>query len=215
MKLAHPKQPWTRDELKVLSGLSSPYKIQTFLDSLPYSIEPVYRCPRSVLRDRQAHCYDGAMFAAAALQRLGYPPVILNMMAERDDEHLVAIFQEDGHWGAVGKSNCVWLRFREPVYRSVRELLMSYFEQYYNIEGMRSLRSYLRPFDLRMVAHLNWLTDDAAMDSVANRLDQRRRIPLVSPAMIKRLSPMDKRSFDAGFMGSDWAGLYNPSQPKR
>jgi hypothetical protein len=206
------KQPWTRAELKVLAGLNSPNKIQGFLDSIPYSTEPVYRCPRSVLRDRVAHCYDGAVFAAAALRRLGYPPRLLNMFAERDDEHLIAPFQVDGHWGAVGKSNCVGLRFREPVYRSVRELLMSYFEPYYNVEGLRSLRSYLGPFDLTRMDHLNWITDDGAMDTIALRLDRRRRIPLVTEAMVRGFSPIDKRSFEAGFLGSDWAGLYKPAE---
>jgi hypothetical protein len=214
MKTAGQKQPWTRNELKVLSDLNSPYRIQSFLDSIPYSTEPIYRCPRSVLRDRQAHCYDGAVFAAAALRRLGYPPLLLNMTAERDDEHLIAIFQADGHWGAVGKSNCVGLRFREPVYRSLRELLMSYFEQYFNVEGLRSLRGYLRPMDLTKMDHLNWMIDDAAMDAIAARLDRRRRIPLVTDQMIRSLSPIDKRSFEAGFMGSDWAGLYKPDEHK-
>jgi hypothetical protein len=214
MKPAASKQPWTRDELKILSALDRPAKIQDFLDGIPYSSEPVYRCPRSVLRDRQAHCYDGAVFAAAALRRLGYPPVIVDLLAERDDEHLVALFREDGHWGAVGKSNVVGLRFREPVYRSLRELLMSYFEQYFNVEGLRSLRSYLRPLDLTALDPLNWMTDDAAMDVIATRLDRRRRIPLVSDKMVSRLSPVDKRSFEAGFMGSDWAGLYKPDEHK-
>ncbi len=212
MKTSAEKQPWTRDELKLLRPLQSPAHIQAFLDGIPYSTDPVYRCPRSVLRDRQAHCYDGAVFAAAALRRLGHPPVILNMMAERDDEHLVAIFREDGYWGAVAKSNTTGLRFREAVYRSLRELLMSYFEQYFNVEGLRSLRSYLRPLDLRQVDHFKWMTDDAAIDLIAARLDKRRRIPLVTEAMVRRLSPVDRRSFDAGFMGSDWAGLYQPGQ---
>jgi hypothetical protein len=214
MQTAAQKQPWTRAELRVLSGLNRPVKIQAFLDSLPYSTDPIYRSPRSVLRDRVAHCYDGAMFAAAALRRLGYPPIILNMFAERDDEHLIALYREDGHWGAVGKSNCVGLRFREAVYRSLRELLMSYFEQYFNVEGLRSLRSYLRPFDLTAADHLHWMTDDAAMDAIAARLDRRRRIPLVTDQMVRGLSPIDKRSYEAGFLGSDWAGLYQPDQHK-
>jgi hypothetical protein len=167
-----------------------------------------------VLRDRQAHCYDGAVFAAAALRQLGYPPIIVDMLAERDDEHLVALFRDGGHWGAVGKSNVVGLRFREPVYRSLRELLMSYFEQYFNVEGLRSLRSYLRPFDLTQVDHLNWMTDDAAMDAIAARLDKRRRISLITDAIIRGLSPVDRRSYEAGFMGSDWAGLYKPDEHK-
>jgi hypothetical protein len=203
-------QVWTPQELEVLSGLSSPAKVQAFLDGIPYSSDPIYRCPRSVLRDRKAHCYDGALFAAAALSHLGYPPVIVNMLADRDDEHLLALYQVSRHWGAVGKSNVVGLRFREPVYRSLRELLMSYFEQYFNVEGLRSLRSYLLPLNLDSLDGLPWMTEDAAMDEIAQKLNRRRKVRLVTPEMVARLSPVDQRSYEAGFMGSDDAGLYKP-----
>jgi hypothetical protein len=212
MRTKTPRQAsiWTSEELEAFSGLTSPAKIQAFLDGLPYSTEYLYRCPRSVLRDRKAHCYDGALFAAAALHRLGYPPVIVNMLAERDDEHLVALYQVDRHWGAVGKSNVVGLRFREAVYRSLRELLMSYFEPYFNVEGLRSLRSYLLPLNLNTLGGLPWRTEDAAMDEIAHKLNRRRKVWLVTPEMVARLSPVDQRSYTAGFMGSDDAGLYKP-----
>src|SRR3990172_4896884 len=114
----------TQKELKVISSLSSPSKIQAFLDDVPYSAEEVYRCPLRVLRDRKAHCFDGALFAAAALRRLGCPPLILDMIpGDRDDDHLLALYKCDDHWGAVAKSNFVGLRFREPVYRTLRELV--------------------------------------------------------------------------------------------
>jgi len=122
-------------ERGMISGLTSPARIQAFLDDIAYSTDDFYRCPLRVLRERTAHCFDGAVFAAAALRRLGHPPLILDLLSNgRDDEHLLALFKVDGHWGAVAKSNFVGLRFREPVYRSLRELAMSYFEQYYNIE---------------------------------------------------------------------------------
>jgi hypothetical protein len=203
-------QVWTPQELQVLSGMTSPARIQAFLDSIPYSSDPIYRCPRSVLRDRKAHCYDGALFAAAALRHLGYPPVIVNMLADRDDEHLLALYQVGPYWGAVGKSNVVGLRFREAVYRSLRELLMSYFEQYFNVEGLRSLRSYLLPLNLDSLDGLPWMTEDAAMDEIAQKLNRRRKVLLVTPEMVARLSPVDRRSYEAGFMGSDDAGLYKP-----
>ena len=214
MPIGHPlPQLWTSREHRFLATLTSPAKIQGFLDGIPYSTDSIYRCPRSVVRDRCAHCYDGALFAAAALRRLGYPPVIVNMLAERDDEHLVALFQVAGHWGAVGKSNVVGLRFREPVYRSLRELMMSYFEQYFNVEGLRSLRSYLAPLNLATVDHLHWTTNDAAMDLIAARLNRRRKVLLVTADMVSRLSSVDVRSFEAGFMGSEAAGLYRPTAP--
>lgn len=195
---------------KAAAALTTPAKIQAFLDSLPYSTDARYRCPLNVVRDRRAHCYDGAVFAAAALRRIGYPPLIVNMFAYRDDEHLIAVFRRDDGWGAVGKSNFVGLRYREPIYRSLRELVMSYFEDYYNLEGFRSLRTYTRPFNLRSLDRLNWMTDDVAMEAIAARLDERKRFPLLTKRMIARLTPLDKRSYDAGMVGTDMDGVYVP-----
>ncbi|MCU0644839.1 MAG: hypothetical protein MUC94_11320, partial [bacterium] len=108
---------------KLLSELSTPNKIQLFLDELTYSADEFYRCPRRVLHDRKAHCFDGALFAAAALHFIGYPPLILDLVPnDRDDDHLLALFKMNGHWGALAKSNFVGLRFREPIYRNLREL---------------------------------------------------------------------------------------------
>jgi len=111
-----------------MERLSTPNKIQTFIDELAYSADGTYRCPLRVLRERIAHCFDGALFAAAALRHLSYPPLILYIISnDRDDDHLLALFKRDGRWGAVAKSNVVGLRFREPIYRTLRELVMSYF----------------------------------------------------------------------------------------
>lgn len=200
-----------RQELEALKRLDSPAAIQAFLDEMPYSAEEVYRSPRSVLRDRQAHCFDGALFAAAALRRLGHPPLIVNMFAERDDEHLIAIFKRDGTCGAVGKSNFVGLRFREPVYRSLRELVMSYFEVYYNLERVKSLRSYTRPLNLRTFDRLNWMVSDAHLDAIAQHLDELHRILVLKDGMITELSPVDERSYQAGMLGVNEAGLYKLS----
>jgi len=201
-------------ERKTLSRLDSPNKIQQFLDSLPYSCDDFYRSPKSVLRDRKAHCFDGALFAAAALRRIGHPPRIVYMIAERDDDHLIAPYHHGRRWGSVAKSNTVGLRFREPVYRSLRELVMSYFESYFNIKGEKSLRAYTVPLDLTRFDSLDWMTEDAGLDTVAGRLDVIRQFPLLTRAMVARLSPVDPRSFDAGFMGSDWNGLYDPARER-
>jgi transglutaminase superfamily protein len=200
----------TAGERKLLVRLSSPFAIQSFLDSIAYSTDDRYRCPLSVLRDRRAHCYDGAVFAAALLRRLGHAPRLVNLFAYRDDEHLLAVFQVDGHWGAVAKSNFVGLRYREPVYRTLRDLAMSYFEQYYNIEGFRSLRSYTRALNLAQFDRNQWTTRDQTMKLIAARLDGLRRIPLLTRRMIARLNPIDKLSYDAGMQGTDMAGVYVP-----
>jgi hypothetical protein len=201
------------EERAIVNGLVSPAKIQAFLDSIPYSTDNFYRCPRRVLRERTAHCFDGAVFAAAALLRIGHPPLILDILSNgRDDEHLLALFKDAGCWGAVAKSNFVGLRFREPVYRTIRELVMSYFEQYYNLEREKTLRGYSGPLNLRRFDRTNWLTADATMELIARRTDEIRRVDLIAASMAERLSPVDERSYHAGLMGADPKGLFEPKQ---
>jgi hypothetical protein len=205
-------EPWTREERAVLDSLATEYAVQEFLDATPYSDDPIYRSPRSVLRDRKAHCVDGALFAAAALRRLGHSPVIMELKAVRDDDHFVTLFRRGRHVGAVAKSNCSGLRWREPIYRSLRELAMSYFEQYFNVVSERTLRSYSVPLDLSAFDRLGWTTDDAAVDAIVAKVDRLRHIPLISQEMIDALSPVDRRSYDAGFLGANDAGLWKPGK---
>ena len=196
---------------KFVAGLTTPFKIQAFLDSVPYSGEDRYRAPLTFLRDRAGHCFDGAVFACALLSRLGHPPRLVDMLPDdRDDDHMLAIYKQEERWGAVAKSNFSGLRFREPVYRSLRELVMSYFEDYFNSAGEKTLRGYTAPLNLSKFD--NWLTDDATMDKIADRLDQIRKFKILTPGMIKTLSPMDKRAYDAGLLGVNEAGLYKPPQ---
>lgn len=203
------EQQLIKPERRLMAGLDTPFRIQAFLDELPYSSQEVYRCPLSVLRDRVGHCFDGALFAAAALYRLGYPPLILDMLPNgRDDDHILALFKIDGCWGAVAKSNFVGLRYREPVYRSLRELVMSYFEVYYNVAREKTLTGYTRPLNLAHYDPLLWMTEDDLLDEIAQRLDEIPRVTLITPAMAARLSPVDERSYQAGLMGVNEAGLY-------
>jgi len=202
----------TPEELALVRGLGSPFRIQEFLDTIPYSVEEVYRSPLRVLRDRQAHCFDGALFGAAALRRLGYPPLILELVPnDRDDEHLLALYRCDGLWGAVGQSNFVGLRFREPLYRTLRELALSYFEQYFNVRREKTLRGYRRPLDLRVFDGVYWMTSDDHLEAIAVRLDRMRPVPLVQPAVVSNLAPVDERTYRAGLLGADERGLYRPS----
>ena len=205
-------QSLNKKERKLISSLTSPVKIQAFLDSIPYSAEDIYRCPAHVLRDRKAHCFDGAMFAAAALRRLGYPPLVLDMLPHNDDDHLLALYQRDGHWGAVAKSNFVGLRFREPVYRTLRELVMSYFEDFYNVDREKTLRGYTVPLNLSAFDPLDWTTCDETMDVIADKLDKIRKVHLLTDDMITGLALVDERSYQAGLMGVNAAGLYRPQR---
>jgi hypothetical protein len=207
-------QHLSKSEYQVLGSLKTPAKIQAFLDDLEYSTEETYRCPLRVLRERMAHCYDGALFAAAMLRRIGYPPLILEMLPNsRDDDHLLALFQKERHWGAVGKSNFVGLRFRESVYRTVRELVMSYFEQFYNLEREKTLRGYTVPLNLRSFDRHGWMIKDEPLRWIAEKLDRTRRVRLLTPKMVRNLSLLDSRAYQAGLVGADQKGLFHP-RPK-
>jgi hypothetical protein len=201
---------WTRDEISFLSTLNDPYTIQTFLDSIEYN--PAYECrsPRWVLRKKSAHCFEGALFAAAALQYNGFKPLILDMKSYNDDDHVIAVFKVDGHWGAVAKSNFTTLRFREPAYRSLRELIMSYFDFYFNVAGDKSLRSYSLPLDLTIYESLKWYTTDDDLEYIGDKLEQIRHYPVIDAKMIKNLRKVSPSMLEAGLLGSNSDGLYKP-----
>jgi len=200
-----------KKELKVFSRLTSPVKIQNFLDSLSYNDEERYRCPQNVLLDNKAHCYDGAVFAAAALQMIGYPPLLVEMLPNnRDDDHILAVFRQKKCWGALAKSNFVGLRYREPVYKNMRELVMSYFDSYYNIAGERTLIGYTAPLNLNRFNKFNWLENDDTMDTIAKALDSTSKYRIITPAIARKLTHVDVRSYKAGLMGSKRSGLFNP-----
>jgi hypothetical protein len=198
---------------ELLCGLTSPEEIQAYLDSIPYSAEDINRCPLRVLQDRKAHCYDGAFFAAAALRRIGHPPIVVDMMPEpdRDDDHLLAVFKRNGLFGALAKSNFVGLRYREAIHRSLRELVLSYFEDYFNVAGEKTLRAYTRPLNLRSFDRLGWEHREEGVNAIEDRLWTLRRFALFAPEVAAGLSPVDARSLGGGLYGSDPEGLYRPS----
>jgi hypothetical protein len=201
----------------ILSRLDSPAAIQAYLDTTAYSPEYDNRCPVSVLRDSQAHCLDGALFAAAALRRLGYPPLLIDLLPEpgTDDDHVLAIFRQNGYYGAVAKSNFAGLRFREPVFRNHRELVMSYFEWFFNLHGQKTLRSYTRQLDLSKYDQVEWMTTDRGADVIEKRLMQLKRIPLFPQETATPLNPVDALTKQAGMLGVNEAGLYRPANSSR
>ena len=197
----------SRSEYGLLRGLRRPARIQDFLDfQIHYNKEhegPTCRSPRRVLRDRLAQCFEGAMFAAAALRVNGYPPLLLDLEAVRDDDHVLALVRERGHWGAIGKSNYAGLRFREPVYRTLRELAMSYFEDYYNPAAEKTLRSFsTRSVNLARFDSLPWMTTERDLWIIGEYLTMVRHTRLLTPAMVRALSRKDRRSFLAGQTGA-------------
>lgn len=203
-----------KDQIALFRSLDHPAKIQAFLDEIPYSAEDSNRSPLKVLQDHQAHCLDGGLFAAAALRRLGFPPLVVDMYPDpgMDDDHVLAIFVVDKHYGAIAKSNFVGLRYREPVYRGLRELVMSYFADFYNVDGVKTLRTYTRPLNLKSFDRLGWEWSDDGVDAIEKRLLGLARLPLLKPEVAAGLSLMDPLSYKAGMLNVNYAGLYKPEK---
>ncbi|HQR46592.1 MAG TPA: hypothetical protein PK598_11345 [Thermoanaerobaculia bacterium] len=208
---------WTAAERRILAKLSTPEAIQRFLDEeIGYNHEPdgeTCRSPRAVLRDRIAHCGEGSIFAAAALRFHGRPPLVIQLRAVRDTDHVLALFTvPDGRggrsWGAVAKSNYAGLRYRSPVYRTVRDLALSYFEDYYSPSGELTLRTFTRPVDLSRFDAEGWETAEGNICGVADWIATRTFHPLLTPAQIGRLCRVDARLYRAGLHGS--SGLTVP-----
>jgi hypothetical protein len=199
---------WTDDEMRLLNSIDSPAAVQSFLDEIPYATEVTFRSPRQVMRDRKANCMEGAIFAAAALEHLGLPPVIVNLKAVRDDDHVIAIFHQRDRIGALAKSNYSGLRYRSPVYASLHELAMSYFDHFYNPNGELTLRAYTRPLDLRIARFQGWRTRDSNLDDIADHLDALPSVELLPGGDESILRRVDDRLYRAGLMGADARGLY-------
>ena len=206
----------TNEERQIFAAFKAPVDIQAFLDTTIYPSENINRSARRVMQDRRCHCLDGGLFAALALNQLGHPARIVDILPEpgTDDDHILAIFKVDGCFGAVAKSNYVGLRYREPVYRSLRELVMSYFEMYYSFDGYRTLRYYTRPINLAVFAASNWMVEDAGVDQIEKKLYRLNHLPLLTPAQIAQLTPVDRRSYEAGMLGTNPGGVFHPGQPK-
>jgi hypothetical protein len=155
-----------------------------------------------VLRERKGHCLEGALLAAAALRVNGQPPLLMDLEAVRDDDHVIALYRERGLWGGIAKSNYAGLRFRAPVYRTLRELALSYFDNYFNLRGERTLRAYSVPVNLTRLDRFHWMTDEEDVWCVAEALIAARHYPLFSDKVARELPRLDRRSFEAGVHGS-------------
>ena len=204
----------TDSERKLLNSWRTPAQVQAFLDGTKYPGGEENRSPLEVLRTRTAHCLDGGLFAAAALRRMGFPPIILDMQPDpgMDDDHVLALFKMDGCWGAVAKSNYSGLRYREPVYRTLRALVMSYFEHFFNTNKEKTLRYYSRVINLERFDDKRWMLTAAGVDFMEEYLKTVKLKTLLTPDQIARLSPVDQRSYDAGTLGTNPDGIFHSKE---
>jgi hypothetical protein len=188
-------------ELRTLRVLKTPAKIQKFIDELQYQYADTAGSPRRVLRERRGHCLEGALLAAAALRLQGHKPLLMDLEAVRDDDHVIALYRERGLWGGIAKSNYAGLRFRAPVYRTLRELALSYFESYYNLRGERTLRAYAGPVNLARLDGCGWMTAEEDVWFVAEALVAAKHYELFPHSVARALPRLDRRSFEAGKYG--------------
>ncbi len=203
-----------KDELNFLHKFTKPHDIQLFLNDIEYDPVPGTGSPRIVIRERKANCFEGALFGAAALRMLGHKPLIVDTIADNDDDHVVTIFRKGGHYGAIAKSNTTVLRYREPVYRTLRELVMSYFDFYFNIKGEKTMRSYSNPVDLSKFDKRNWMTTEENLDFIGDYLNDIKHKRILTPKQIRSLSQVDDDLVKLCFNGSVEEGVYKPEGKK-
>lgn len=186
----------TAGEYRILARLDTPPRIQAFLNAIPANHEfggETVLCAREVLRQRRAHCIEGAMVAAAAMWANGIPPLLMHLDCHISDyPHVIAVFRQRGHWGAISKTNGAPLRYRDPVYRSLRELALSYFHEYLNKRGMKTLRSYSRPIDMRTIPVDEWVVSGKDCWKTHDRITALRHYPLISAGQEKLLVKLDR-----------------------
>jgi hypothetical protein len=189
------------ESVRTLRALKTPAKIQRFLDGLPYQYANTAWSPQRALRERKGHCLEGALIAAAALRVNGYPPLLVDLEAVRDDDHVLAVYRQHGLWGSIAKSNFAGLRFRAPVFRTIRELAISYVDHYYNLRRERTLRAYSRPVNLARVDKQHWMTSEEDVWCVPELLIAAPHYPLFPDKVARALPRMDRRAFEAGMHG--------------
>ena len=193
------------DLLAIFYSLDTPFRIQQYLDTLSYQAVERDRSPLNVMRDRQSHCLDGGLLAALALWRIGFPPLLLDIRPDPgvDDDHVLALYQLEGRWGALAKSNYVNLGFREAVHKNLRELVMTYFEHYCSVNHTKTLRGYTRPFDVSKFQPADWAWNEDSTVKLYQRFYSRKVIPLISPQIAALLNPITERMYSAETLHTD------------
>lgn len=201
-----------KNKLSFVKQFKKPIDIQIFLNGLLYNSEYVTNSPKNVFLKQKANCFEGALFTAAVLRTMGHKPLIVDLVAENDDDHVIAIYKQNNCFGAVAKSNTTLLQFREPVYRSLRELIMSYFDFYFNTLGEKSLRTYSNPVNLSRFDKYNWMTTNDDLEFIGDYLYTIRHNKIVSPNSLRSLSRADDDLIKLCFSGSIEEGLFKPKR---
>jgi len=199
-------------ELKTLLRLNTPHKIQDFLENLEINFEKegdTCMSPRKVLQTGKAHCIEAAIFAALALRVNGYPPLLVDLTANNNDyDHVITVFKKNGHWGAISKTNRAILRYRDPIYKSIRELVMSYFNEYFLEDGKKTLRSYSSPVDISKLDKFNWITSEENIWIIPEKLIETKHFPIVSRGQVRGLRASDPIEIESARI-SQWKPVKN------
>lgn len=186
----------SKEEIKLFKSLNTPKKIQDFLNKIPVNFEEkgdTCYSPRMILKNKKCHCMEGAILAALILRVNGYKPLLLDLLASKDDfDHVVALFKKNGKWGALSKTNHSILRYREPIYNSIRELVMSYFHEYINDDGKKTLRKYSSPINLSKFDKKGWMTSEEEIWYIPNYITTVKHYEILNKKQIKDLRPADK-----------------------
>jgi hypothetical protein len=198
---------FTREELAIIRPCNTPRKIQDFLNTIPFNFElGKLTCysPRQVLREHRAHCVEGAVLAAAMLRVAGWRPLVMDLRSVGHDfDHVIAVFQIDGCWGAISKTNHGVLRYREAIYRTIRELALSFFHEYFTDDGEKTLRAYSGAIDLSRFDRNLWMTSEEQIWDIYAYLDDVRHYPILTRAQIARLRRADLIERKMGTL-SEW-----------
>lgn len=204
----------SRRELKILKKLNTPKKIQDFLNKIPINFErsgETNLSPMQVLKKNKCHCAEGAILGALILRLNGHPPLLLDLTANGYDyDHVVALFKKDGRWGALSKTNHAVLRYREPIYKSIRELAMSYFHEYFDENGSKNLRSYSLPVNLKRFDKLGWMTTDKDLDYIIDYLYKVKHFPILTQKQTCNLRRADKIEIKIGTI-TEWKNKHGKS----
>ncbi|MEK6873266.1 MAG: hypothetical protein AABW91_00295 [Nanoarchaeota archaeon] len=192
----------TKEEIKLFKSMDTPKKIQDFINSIPINFEEkgdTCYSPRLVLKNNKCHCMEGAILAALILRVNGHQPLLVDLSASKNDfDHMLAVFKKDGKWGAISKTNHSVLRYREPVYNSIRELAMSHFHEYVNDDGKKTLRKFSMPVNLKKFDKINWMTTEKEVWEIANYMAETKHYNILNKKQIMSLRKADKIELDVG-----------------
>ena len=194
---------WTPSEKKFLQSLKTPLKLQSYLDGLVYNTQDSALSPRYVMMSKDAHCLEGGLLAAAVIELWGYKPLMVSLQAEDDDHHVITVYKGKKGWGSFSKSNTTLLRGRDPVYASVRELVMSYFDFYFNLKGQKSLYAYSLPINLNHYNHWNWRTSDEDLNNLGKSFNDVVHYEILTQKELKALPKVNQLIRKASYLSAN------------